>query len=210
MVTKSLLLGVAVAALAATPRFATAQARPDCAAMPAPADHATMDHEAHMKMMAACAPATPASPGQAAFGTIREVVSLLDADPTTDWSKVNVEALRQHLIDMDDVVMHAVVAQRNVPGGVEMTVTGSGRTVGAIQRMTVNHTHMLDQGADYHASARPTRTGATLTITTKHDGDERAVARIRGLGFAGLLTEGDHHSAHHLAIARGDAMPHGR
>ena len=41
---------------------------------------------------------------------------MLKADPTTDWSKVNVEALRQHLIDMDDVVMHSAVKQRNIAG----------------------------------------------------------------------------------------------
>ena len=34
---------------------------------------------------------TPAMPGQDAFGAIAEVVRLLDADPRTDWSKVNLE-----------------------------------------------------------------------------------------------------------------------
>src|SRR5437764_5713379 len=36
-------------------------------------------------------------PGQAAFGAIQEVVELLEADPTTDWAKVNIAALREHL-----------------------------------------------------------------------------------------------------------------
>ena len=38
----------------------------------------------------------PTMPGQAAFGTIQEVVQILEADPTTDWAKVNIAALRQH------------------------------------------------------------------------------------------------------------------
>jgi hypothetical protein len=35
----------------------------------------------------------PASPGQAAFGTIQEVVRI---DPTTDWATVNISALPEH------------------------------------------------------------------------------------------------------------------
>lgn len=147
----------------------------------------------------------PASPGNAAFGTISEIVRMLDADAKTDWSKVNIEALRQHLIDMELVLMTSTVKQRNVAGGVELEVTGSGPTVGAIQRMSVNHTRMLD-GANYRASATEMAGGATLVITAKNASDARAVARIRGLGFAGLFTEGDHHAAHHLALARGQAV----
>ena len=148
----------------------------------------------------------PTSPGQAAFGAISEVVRMLKADPNTDWSKVNVEALRQHLIDMDDVVMHSVVKQRNIAGGIEVDVTGTGRTVAAIRRMTVNHSAMLEQGNEYHASAKQIPDGARLVVTTKNAGDGSSVARIRGLGFAGIMTEGDHHAPHHLAIARGEAV----
>ena len=49
----------------------------------------------------------PAMPGQDAFGAIAEVVRLLDADPETDWSKVDLERLRQHLIDMNEVVLRS-------------------------------------------------------------------------------------------------------
>lgn len=45
----------------------------------------------------------PTLPGQDAFGTIQEIVQILQSDPTTDWSKVNISALRQHLIDMNEV-----------------------------------------------------------------------------------------------------------
>ena len=37
---------------------------------------------------------TPTLPGQDAFGAIQEIVRILDADPKTDWSKVDLEALR--------------------------------------------------------------------------------------------------------------------
>jgi hypothetical protein len=38
--------------------------------------------------------ATPTMPGQDAFGAIQEIVRILESDPKTKWSKVNLEALR--------------------------------------------------------------------------------------------------------------------
>jgi hypothetical protein len=151
---------------------------------------------------------TPSSSGQAAFATISEVVRILEADPTTDWSRTNFEALRQHLIDMDDVTMHALAQQRNVPAGVELDVSGTGRTVGAIKRMLTQHAAMLDGDPSYRASSSELSNGVKLTVTARNPADANTIARIRGLGFAGLITEGNHHAAHHLALARGDAHPH--
>jgi hypothetical protein len=183
----------------------------DCATVNSSAvDHANMDHAAHLAAMKECDTALPTLPGQAAFGAIAEIVRLLEADPKTDWTRVNVEALRQHLIDMDEVTMRAAVTSHNVPGGLEMEVTGTGRTADAIRRMAINHTRMLDQGSEYHATAVEIANGARITITAKQESDARTVALIRGLGFAGIMTEGNHHAAHHLAIARGDPDPHGR
>lgn len=194
-----------------TAACATAQSptKVDCTAVrAATADHATMDHAAHMAALRECAAGPlPTSAGQAAFGAIGEVVRLLSADPNTDWTKVNVEALRQHLIDMDLVTMMSTVRQTNVVGGLQLDVTGTGRTVGAIRRMAINHTRMLDQGAEYRASATEIANGARLVVRAKDANDVKAVARLRGLGFAGLMTEGDHHAPHHLAIARGQS-PH--
>jgi hypothetical protein len=44
------------------------------------------------------------------------------------------------------------------------------------------------------------------TVTARDPSNTKLVAMIRGEGFAGLLTEGDHHARHHMALARGDAM----
>ena len=74
-------------------------------------------------------------PGQAAYGAIQEIVRILEADPKTDWSKVNLEALRQHLIDMNEVTLNAKASAKPIDGGLEIAVTGNGRTLEAIQRM---------------------------------------------------------------------------
>ena len=65
-------------------------------------------------------------PGQDAFGAIQEIVRILEADPKTDWSKVNLEALRQHLIDMNEVTLKADAVAKPIDGGIEVTVTGTG------------------------------------------------------------------------------------
>src|ERR1700745_3344731 len=78
---------------------------------------------------------TPTMPGQDAFGAIQEIVQILDADPKTDWSKVDLDALRQHLIDMNEVTLRADAASKQIDGGLEIAVTGAGRTLVAIQRM---------------------------------------------------------------------------
>lgn len=150
----------------------------------------------------------PTSPGQDAYAAIAEVVRLLDADPATDWSRVNLEALRQHLVDMNEVTLHANVASSPVAGGVALRVTGDGRTRTAIQSMLKSHAAALATMPGLRADAVDVADGTRLTVTAADPSDARAVARIRGLGFAGLLTLGDHHAAHHIALARGGA-PHG-
>ena len=59
---------------------------------------------------------------------------------------------------------------------------------------------------EYRATVVPLPAGVRVTITARDPADTKMVARIRGLGVAGLLTEGMHHQRHHLAMARGDMM----
>ncbi len=151
----------------------------------------------------------PAMPGQDAFGAIAEVVQMLDADPTTDWSKVDLERLRQHLIDMNEVVLRAQVKQTPVSGGLVMDVTGSGRTEQAIRAMLIPHAAELDRMPSFAARTELIPGGVRLTVTARTAEDAKAVTRLRGLGFAGLLTVGAHHGPHHVAMARGEPLTHG-
>jgi hypothetical protein len=164
---------------------------------------AQMDHAAH----AAAAGATPtAAPGQAAYAAIADVVRALEADPKTDWSRVNIAALRQHLVDMDEVTLHSTTAERTVEGGLVADVTGdTPRAAAAVGRMVRAHTAALDAEPRFAASAEPLPSGGVrLTVRARDPRDTALVARIRGLGFYGLLTVGDHHAAHHLMLARGE------
>ena len=151
----------------------------------------------------------PAMPGQDAFGAIAEVVRMLDADPATDWSKVDLERLRQHLIDMNEVVLRAQVKQAPVSGGLVMEVTGVGRTEQAIRAMLIPHAAELDRMPSFAARTELIPGGVRLTVTARMAEDAKAVTRLRGLGFVGLLTVGAHHGPHHVAMARGEPLAHG-
>jgi cytochrome c1 len=167
-----------------------------------------MDHGAMHKTDASQAMPMVVPPAQAAFATIADVVRKLKADSTTDWSKVNIEALRQHLIDMDDVVMRSAVTQTSIPGGASFDVTGTGKVTGAIRRMIGMHALALSMEGAYDAKATEIPRGVRLVATAKGPTNASAVAQLRGLGFAGLLTEGDHHAMHHMMVARGAKMMH--
>lgn len=156
-----------------------------------------------LAVLALSAGATPLA-GQDAFATIGEVVRLLEADPSTDWSRVKLERLRRHLVDMHEVALRSRVTESAVPGGARMEVTGEGRTVEAIRRMVLAHVAQLAGSRSLSASAEEIPGGMRLTVVSTMPTDVRAVDRIRGLGFIGLMVEGEHHGPHHLALARGD------
>ncbi|CAN5772743.1 hypothetical protein BH23GEM9_BH23GEM9_22410 [soil metagenome] len=149
--------------------------------------------------------AQPAEMGQAVFSAVAEVVSLLLVDPNTDWSRVDLERLRQHLIDMNEVALNARVVQTAVPDGLYIEVEGDGRTRDAIRRMALAHAAQGDLLPGARIAAAETATGASLRVTAVRAGDIQMEAKIRGLGFIGLMTLGSHHGPHHLAMARGDS-----
>jgi hypothetical protein len=146
----------------------------------------------------------PMEPGQAAFGAIQEIVGMLQADPHTDWSKVDVDALRQHLIDMDEVTMRATAKKEPIDNGLRIEVTGTGRTLEAIQRMVPEHARDIDGMSGWTVRTTALPDGVELTVTASNPAD---VQKIRGLGFMGIMVQGTH-QMHHLAMAKGEMMMH--
>jgi hypothetical protein len=144
---------------------------------------------------------TPTMPGQDAFGAIQEVVRILDADPKTDWSKVDLEALRQHLIDMNEVTLNADADAKTVDGGLQVAIAGTGRTLVAIQRMIPTYAQHVTGLNGWTAKTAALPNGELLTVTAT---DPKEVQHIRGLGFIGLLVSGSMHQPHHLAMAKGE------
>jgi hypothetical protein len=146
----------------------------------------------------------PAQAGQAAFAAIQEIAGILEADPKTDWSKVDIEALRQHLIDMNNVTLAADVKSEPIEGGMRFTVTGPGSVRDSIRRMVVAHAATMNgiDGWDFEPSE--IEGGATLTVRSP----AADATKLRGLGFIGVMTRGMHHQMHHLMIAKGEHPHH--
>jgi hypothetical protein len=144
--------------------------------------------------------AMPTMPGQEAFGTIQEILRILEADPSTDWSKVDIGALREHLIDMDEVTMRAIAKSRMLDGGVEFTVTGTGRTLAAIKRMVPTHTGVL-RSMGWNARAEVVPDGVKLTVMAS---EAQPLVKLKALGFIGIMAQGANHQPHHLMMAKGE------
>lgn len=163
-------------------------------------DHGLADHTATAPAHSSAGPAAT-EVGQAAFAAIQEIVLLLMSDPTTDWHRVDVPALRQHLVDMDNVTMRADIRPENVDGGARFLVTALEENVAAsIKRMAFAHAATMNGTEGWQFTVREVENGVTFTAI----GD---ALRIRALGFVGLMTVGAHHQRHHFALAQGE-MPH--
>ncbi|MFL5298132.1 MAG: hypothetical protein ACJ798_17280 [Phenylobacterium sp.] len=166
---------------------------------------AAQDHSQHVGHARPQPADSPATSGQAAFAALADAVDRLSADPSTDWSKANLGALREHLVDMDNVFLRARVTTTPTPGGARFDIKGDGPVVGAIQRMVAGHAAMASGEEGRRIEATLSESGAMMTVTTA---DPAGEAQIRALGFFGLLASGAHHQPHHLMLARGEAMAH--
>jgi len=146
----------------------------------------------------------PVETGQAQFAAIAEVVTALRDDPKTDWTEVNIKALHDHLVDMDNVTAKAMV-ERQINGlQITFSITGDDVVEGSIRRMVLAHSPMLQKATDWSVAAEKQSGGALMKVNVQ---SKDALDRVAGLGFFGLLTIGAHHQQHHLMIAKGRS-PH--
>lgn len=163
-----------------------------------------MKHKAGMQHGSAQNEPLPTETGQSAFAAIQEIVAKLEADPATDWSKVNIEALRQHLIDMNAVTLGTSVEVATFAEGRTFKVSGEGAVVASIQRMLMAHAATMNGRDGWSFATETTETGARLQVKPPSGFD---VKKLDALGFIGILTMGMHHQEHHWMIARG-GQPH--
>lgn len=145
-------------------------------------------------------------PGQGAFAALSEVVRVLEADPDTDWGAVDLAGLRAHLVDMDRLVTDAIVTESALANGISAVATGDAQTIATLQRMVPAHAAQLANDNRWTVETAQIDGSVELRVTSD---DPDVVARIKGLGFFGLMASQDHHRDHHLMMARGeDAHDH--
>ncbi len=163
--------------------------------------HPTVGAAQHDHSHSASAPVLVQEPGQGTFAAISEIVALLGADADTDWSKVNITALRRHLVDMSELMLISTVKQAPITGGLRMIIDVSLPQNAAAGRMVKAHGPVLAQQTGWQSTVSQQGTVVSWEVVSP-PADER----IRALGFYGLMATGDHHIAHHIALARGKAV----
>lgn len=164
---------------------------------------AAQDHGHHHAMQRAV-PLTEA--GNSAFAAVQEVVRLLESDPATDWSRVDLEALRQHLVDMENMTLRVkVLDSEPIAGGVRTRIRATTPDAHAsLERVLAAHPRMLAAERGWEMRVAREDEVFVLTITSPNEEDE---PKIRGLGYIGVMVLGDHHAPHHWMVATGGS-PH--
>ena len=105
---------------------------------------------------------------------------------------------------MDIVTIGSKTETAEVDGGLRFVVTGDGDVADAIRRMAIAHTGMMDGVDGWVYSTEVVPNGAAMTVTVPV-GD---FAKLKALGFYGIMASGMHHQPHHWAMATG-GTPHG-
>ena len=143
-------------------------------------------------------------PGNNVFSAIREAVRKLEADPATDWKKVNLEALRQHLLDIRHVTEDVeVVTQKLIDKGIELTLRATiPGAIPALDRTFNAHPKILKAETGWDMTATKDKDKYKLQVTT---GEATQIDKLRGLGYIGIMAMGNHHSLHHWALVKGQA-----
>jgi len=141
-----------------------------------------------------------AEPGQGAFAALSEVVSVLEIDPETDGTSVDLWSLSDHLVDMDRLVTNAEVTETELPNGIRAIASGYPKTIEILRRMVPARAAEL--ASDNRWTVTAMKIGYSVVLTVENT-DPTVTARIKGLGFFGLMASQDHHRKHHMMMARG-------
>lgn len=163
---------------------------------------AEMDHSAmHQQMMMKKTVETQLNQaGNDVFATIQEVIKKLDNNPATDWSKVNIEALRQHLLDMNDMALHVeIISQKPLKNGLEVTLQPTtNRAAQTLARVFNAHPMHLKRETGWDMQVVKNDQQFVLTTTTEKP---EQVQKIIALSYIGLMAYGNHHQPHHWGIS---------
>jgi hypothetical protein len=105
---------------------------------------------------------------------------------------------------MNEVTLHAIAAERTLDSGIEITITGEGRTLEAIKRMVPAHVSELRE-IGWNAKTDELPNGIKLTVMAS---EAQPQTKLKALGFMGVMVQGSHHQAHHLMMAKGQFAMH--
>jgi hypothetical protein len=143
----------------------------------------------------------PSEAGEAAFAAIAEIVTQLEQADDTDWEEVNIDQLRNHLVDMNHLMLHSQVVNSAVTDDhIQFEVHAPHEAVGAIHRMVPAHAGFIERERDWQTDTTLHDRGLTLTISVQN---LATLTKLQALGFYGFMALGSHHPPHHYMMALG-------
>jgi len=105
------------------------------------------------------------------------------------------------------MTLNVNVTQTRIDNGFKAVVTPTtSRAVRSVAKVLSAHPAQMKVETGWDMQVQNNNGVFTLTVTTNNVKD---VAKIRGLGYIGVMAYGDHHQPHHWAMASGD-NPHAR
>ena len=171
---------------------------------PSISSHATTEHN-HSDSVTVESEMVPLEPGQSGFAAIAEIVAILRNDPKTEWKNVDIDALREHLVDMNELTLNTKVSKSQKDGEIQFRITGHGNTLRAVQSMVPAHAKQLAADLGWNTITRKIENGIILTIASS---DKIRLHQLSALGFFGIMATGAHHQQHHLQMAKGESHIH--
>ena len=143
----------------------------------------------------------PASAGPFVFAELSRVIDILERDHDTNWDQVDLDALRDHLIDMELVFSQALSATEIEGTTVKFSVTSvDPKVFRAAKDMATAHGGFLPSSSGYVWKTQATEDSVVIEISAA---TSDLATKAAALGFFGMLTLDDHHSFHHEMMARG-------
>ncbi|MBJ7539908.1 hypothetical protein [Marinomonas transparens] len=141
---------------------------------------------------------SPTEPGQSIFGAIAEVNKLLE-EGNVDWNSVDLDALMEHLKDMDNLMTNTMVRKNELPNGLTINVSNSGNGQRAMDNMIPAHASFLQNvRPNWTIKYEKEKSNYIITVTSEI---QKEAIKIKGLGFAGFMVQDDHHASHHMSLA---------
>ncbi len=147
---------------------------------------------------------TPQESGQAIFGALSEVNKLIEENEMINWATVDIDALWEHLQDMNALMTGVNVDKVSLANGLKMRISGTGAAKKAMDNMLPAHsTFLKGVRPDWNINLSSDGSDYVLVVTSAIASE---IQRIKALGFSGFMVQDDHHAAHHLSLALGEEV----
>ena len=113
---------------------------------------------------------------------------------------MSINRLRQHLVDLDEVMLRAQAEELVIEGGLEIRVSGTEQTLAALGRVVPQHVESMGEFRGWKMDVESVESALLLTLIGPDAGEQEI---IRAMGFFGLMASGVHRPHQLLGVARG-------